>query len=134
MSEQYLGSVSSSRAAGEAISIEPQARDAAAPGLVSAAPGLDRSDPPQNSATLEDVEDAGVLVRMAREQLARDFADIERAAAALRLAQPSLQSWSKPATPAAAKTRPLWLLIGVLWLATAIVTVGAAVAITALAG
>jgi hypothetical protein len=34
----------------------------------------------------------------------------------------------------ALKTRPLWLLIGLLWLSTAIVTVGAACAIAVLYG
>jgi hypothetical protein len=66
--------------------------------------------------------------------LARDIADIENAAAALRRAEPALQSWTKPPAPAVPKSRPLWLLIGVLWLSTAIVTVGAACALAVLYG
>jgi hypothetical protein len=36
--------------------------------------------------------------------------------------------------PALRKPRPLWLLIGVLWLSTALVTAGTVVAIATLAG
>jgi hypothetical protein len=69
-----------------------------------------------------------------REQLDRDIADIERATAALQRAQPALQSWTNASTRAVRKPRPLWLLIGVLWLSTALVTAGAVVAIATLAG
>jgi hypothetical protein len=70
----------------------------------------------------------------ASDQLAREIADIEAATAALRKAEPALESWtSAPATPAR-KPRPIWLLIGVLWLSTALVTAGAVVAIATLAG
>jgi hypothetical protein len=79
-------------------------------------------------------EGAGTLAQFERDQLARDLADIENAAAALRRAEPALQSWTKPPAPAAPKSRPLWLLIGLLWLSTAIVTVGAACAIAVLYG
>lgn len=73
------------------------------------------------------------------DQLARDFAAIERAAEALRRAQPALQTWSRPRTddrPAmtVGRPRPVWLLIGLLWLSTALVTVGAVAAIARLAG
>jgi hypothetical protein len=73
------------------------------------------------------------------DQLARDIADIERATAALRRAQPGLQAWTEPATDersvgAARQARPIWLLIGLLWLSTALVTVGAVAAIARLAG
>lgn len=73
------------------------------------------------------------------DQLARDLADIERAAATLRRAQPALQAWSDSKTedrlaPAMRKPRPVWLLIGLLWLSTALVTVGAVAAIARLAG
>jgi hypothetical protein len=77
----------------------------------------------------------GPLTAAEREQLAREIADIENAAAALRKAQPALKSWSKPAVPALApKTRPLWFMIGVLWLSTALVTAGAAFAIHSFVG
>ena len=93
------------------------------------------SPTPRRRATDKIAENTGALTRFEQEQLAREFADIERASAALRLGEPALQSWIKPATPAAAnKPRPLWLLIGVLWLSTAIVTVGALAAIASLAG
>jgi len=73
------------------------------------------------------------------DQLERDLADIERAAAALRRAQPALEAWSSPraddrAPVATRKPRPVWLLIGLLWFSTALVTVGAVAAIARLAG
>jgi hypothetical protein len=69
-----------------------------------------------------------------RDQLAREIADIERAAAALRDAQPALKSWIKPPSPKLPKARPFWLFIGVLWLSTALVTAGAVVAIHSFVG
>lgn len=76
------------------------------------------------------------LAHFEQEQLAREYADIERASAALRLGQPTLKSWSKPtALPAVAKKpRSLWLLIGILWLSTAVITAGAVAAIATLVG
>jgi hypothetical protein len=77
------------------------------------------------------------------EQFARDIAEIERAAAALRRAQPGLETWNETWTEARAddaalfavrKARPVWLLIGALWLSTALVTVGAVAAIARLIG
>jgi hypothetical protein len=114
MSEQHLGARPSPRS-DEAILIEP--RD-----LESVRRALARESA------------AGGLAQFERDQLARDIADIESATAALQRAEPALESWSRPQTPAVAKTRPLWLLIGLLWLSTAIVTVGAAYAIVTLAG
>jgi hypothetical protein len=79
-------------------------------------------------------QDAGSLAQTVRDQLAREVADIEAATAALRRAEPELESWTKePANPGP-KQRPIWLLIGVLWLSTALVTAGAVVAIATLAG
>ena len=75
------------------------------------------------------------LLRFAQEQLARDIADIERARAALQRAEPALASWvAAAATPILPKVRPLWLLIGALWVSTALLTAGAVVAIASLAG
>jgi hypothetical protein len=112
MSEQDLGARPSNRR-DEAILIEP--RD-----LQSVRQAHDGA--------------GGALAQFERDQLARDIADIENATAALQRAEPALESWSKPQTPAVAKTRPLWMLIGLLWLSTAILTVGAAYAIVTLAG
>jgi hypothetical protein len=77
---------------------------------------------------------AGPLADFERDQLARDIADIESATAALRRAEPALQSWTKPQALAVAKPRPLWRLIALLWISTALVTVGAAYAIATLVG
>jgi hypothetical protein len=73
------------------------------------------------------------------DQLARDIAEIERATAALRKAEPALETWTGPRsgdTPAITphKPAPVWLLIGLLWLSTALITVGAVAAIARLAG
>jgi hypothetical protein len=73
------------------------------------------------------------------DQVALDIAEIERAAAALRKAEPALEAWTTssnnelpPVTPR--KPRPVWLLIGLLWLSTALVAAGAVAAIARLAG
>jgi hypothetical protein len=79
-------------------------------------------------------QDASAMAQTVRDQLARELSDIEAATAVLRQAEPGLESWTKqPANPAH-KPRPVWLLIGVLWLSTALVTAGAVVAIATLAG
>jgi hypothetical protein len=73
------------------------------------------------------------------DQLERDIAEIERATVALRKGAPALESWNQswsgdaPAMTAR-KPRPVWLLIGLLWLSTALVTAGAVAAIARLAG
>jgi hypothetical protein len=68
------------------------------------------------------------------DQLALDIAEIERATAALREAEPGLESLSAPPTPALGQARPVWLIIGLLWISTALATLGAVVAIAALVG
>jgi hypothetical protein len=83
---------------------EPQAEPASA-----AAPRSPR--PPADPA----------LAPEARDQLARDIAEIEQAAAALRRAEPSLE----PRFPSAEagtelrKVRSVWILIGLIWLSAA---------------
>ena len=81
-----------------------------------------------------DSDDSGLLAAADREHLEREIAAIERASAALRRAERELESWvdSPPAT--LRKPRPVWLLIGALWLSTALVTLGAAFAISVLVG
>jgi len=93
-----------------------------------------RAAPPRRRATDKLPEDSSALTRFEQEQLAREFADIERASAALQRAQPALQSWNKPEPAPAAQARPLWPLIGVIWLSTALVTGGMLAALAALAG
>jgi hypothetical protein len=65
---------------------------------------------------------------IAPDQLARDMAEIERAAAALRRAEPGLeprapdpQPGHEPRTP-----RSIWLVVGVIWL-TAVAVVSCAI-------
>lgn len=80
-------------------------------------------------------ENLEALNQSAQEQLTRELADIEAATAALRQGEPALESWSKAtAAPLMRKPQPVWLIIGVLWLSTAILTAGAVVAIATLAG
>lgn len=74
------------------------------------------------------------LTAAEREQFAREVTAIEQASAALRRGDPELQSWVDVPTPTMQKPRPVWLLIGVLWLSTALVTIGAVFAISALVG
>jgi len=121
MAEQYFDSLSSGSSDSGPISLEPRDID------------LERRNFVADLAH-GTVSEAGALAPAEREQLARDFADIERAIAALQRAEPALESWSRPALPADSRPRPLWLLIGVLWLSTALITVGAIVVIASLAG
>ena len=83
---------------------------------------------------LRDISESADKPAGEHDQLARDLAEIERAAAALRRAEPALESWVSPPALTLAKPRPVWLLIGLLWLSTALFTVGAVVAIHALVG
>ena len=117
MSIQALG-LASEKADGETVSIDLRGLEAAQRSLSEKAAA----------------EDINPLALAAREQLARDIADIEKATAALRRAEPGLETWIKPPAAATTNPRPLWLLIGALWLSTAIVTAGAVVAIATLAG
>jgi hypothetical protein len=99
-----------------------------------AAFAMPRSEPLPRDDLSEITEDAGAMAQTVRDQLARDVADIEIATAALRRAEPGLESWTKAPANTGGKPRPVWLLIGVLWLSTALVTAGAVVAIATLAG
>ena len=95
---------------------------------------LPQSEPLPLDDLSEIREDAGAMAQTVRDQLAREVADIETATAALRKAEPALESWTKAPANTGGKPRPVWLLIGVLWLSTALVTAGAVVAIASLAG
>jgi hypothetical protein len=114
MPEQDLGA-RPAQPVDEAIWIEPRDLESARQALMRA-------------------EGSGALAEFERAQLARDIADIESATAALRRAEPALQSWTKPPIPVVPKSRPLWLLMSLVWLSTAILTAGAAYAIAALYG
>jgi hypothetical protein len=159
MSEQTLGSPPDDRSTGEAIFIETPGLDKLRSGRGSVPQedlrqqdlqqqdlqqqdlqqqdlqqqDLQQQDLQQQDLQQEDLDNARALAQMARDQLARDIADIEHASAALRRAEPALESWTGRSA-SAPNPRPLWLLIGVLWVSTALVTVGAVVAIAAFAG
>lgn len=78
-------------------------------------------------------DDGAEQSQTVREQLARDIADIESATAVLRRAEPALESWTDSPATALRKPGPVWFLIGLLWLSTAL-AVGAVVAIATFAG
>jgi hypothetical protein len=77
-------------------------------------------EPPTEATT--GVESAGVkaapFAPVAPDQLARDMAEIERAAAALRRAEPTLErrALSPPVSLEAPAARSVWPLLGVIWL------------------
>jgi hypothetical protein len=117
MSGHSLGSLPSDQSIDDPLVFEPR-----------------RAEPHERAAD-KIVDGTRSLTQFEQDQLAREYADIERASAALRLGQPQLRSWSTPAVPTAAKKpRALWLLIGILWLSTAVITVGAVAAIATLVG
>jgi hypothetical protein len=95
---------------------------------------LPRSESLLRDDLSEITEDAGAMAQTVRDQLAREVADIEAATATLRKAEPALESWTKAPASTGGQPRPVWLLIGVLWLSTALVTAGAVVAIATIAG
>ena len=117
MLKQYVGSFSSEHSNADMVELAPP-----------------RSEPLPGDDLGEFAEDAGAMAQTVRDQLAREVADIEAATAALRRAEPALESWTKAPANIGGKPRPVWLLIGVLWLSTALVTAGAVVAIATLAG
>lgn len=90
----------------------------------------------QFEAALSDYPgDPDTLAQFERDQLARDIREIECATEALRRGEPALESWTDdPPLVALRKPRPVWLMIGLLWLSTALVTVGAVAAIAKLVG
>ena len=73
-------------------------------------------------------DNSGWIVAADVDQFERDIAAIQQATAILRREEPALQSWAEPA-PTFGTPRPLWLIIGVLWLSTALVTLSAMFAI-----
>jgi len=118
MSEHVLGSLPPNQPDGDAILIDLRGVETA-----------------RRTFAQDSIGTAKPLTPAEREQLARDIADIESAAAALRKAQPALKSWIKPPpSPMVPKAQRLWLLIGALWLSTALVTAGAVVAIHSFVG
>jgi hypothetical protein len=77
------------------------------------------------------------LARVDSDQVARDIAEIERVAAALRKAEPTLEAWSerpRSRTRPVRKPRSVWVIVSALWLSTALVTAGALAAIAKLVG
>jgi hypothetical protein len=116
MSKQHAGFLASDGAADNAVADEAHAlavRHDAAPAIAG---------------------DSGLLAAADRDHLEREIAAIERASASLRRAEPGLESWIDMPAPTMHKPRPIWLLVGVLWLSTALVTIGAVFAISALVG
>ena len=78
MLKQYVSSLSSEDSGAEMVAL--------------ASP---RSEPQRRDDLGEIAEDAGAMAQTVRDQLAREVADIEAATAALRRAEPALESWTK---------------------------------------
>ena len=82
-----------------------------------------------------DADDSGLLAAADREHLEREIAAIERAVGGLAPRRARARILGRFAAVATLrKPRPVWLLIGALWLSTALVTLGAAFAISVLVG
>jgi hypothetical protein len=66
-----------------------------------------------------------------REEFARAIAEIEQASAALRQAEPGLETWVKQPAEKTPPRKPqfVWAVIVTLWLSTALVIAGAVTAI-----
>jgi hypothetical protein len=97
------------------------------PGQVDAraAPPIAKTDPTADAATTgaDTAADGASFAPIAPDQLARDIAEIERAAAALRRAEPTLGP-RVPGIQAGGETqgpRSIWLLVGVIWITAAAV-------------
>lgn len=68
-------------------------------------------------------------------QIARDFAEIERAAAALRRAEPALEIWTAASTdPLVGTPHSVWRSVGLVWLVTVMIGGGALAVIAHFAG
>jgi len=78
--------------------------------------------------------DQATLAPAEHDQLTRDVEAIERAAASLRPSDPARETQKTPPAAPGAPSRAVWWLIGALWLAMALLTAGALVAIVMLAG
>ena len=65
------------------------------------------------------------------EEFARAIAEIEHASAALRKAEPALESWAKAPTKRFQSRRPksIWLLVATLWLSTGLIMAGVVTAV-----
>ncbi|MDE2284474.1 MAG: hypothetical protein KGK33_07660 [Hyphomicrobiales bacterium] len=118
MSEQHLGFLPPKAAAANAVLEAVGADDTA---KIVTQPVIETAD-------------ADAVAAADRAQLDRDIAAIEKASAALRRADPAMETWTDASPVVMQKPRPVWLLIGVLWLSTALVTLGAVFAISALVG
>jgi hypothetical protein len=118
MSEQHLGFLPPKAAAANAVLEAVGADDTA---KIVTQPVIDTAD-------------TDAVAAADRAQLDRDIAAIEKASAALRRADPAMETWTDAPPVVMQKPRPVWLLIGVLWLSTALVTLGAVFAISALVG
>jgi hypothetical protein len=114
------------------------ARGAALRELGPDEPGMDLPSASTEAGTRSD--SAADLVApfpaVAPDQLGRDMAEIERAAAALRRAEPGLERRvpHPPGNIEAPAARSVWPLLGVIWLTAVVVVSGAIGAIVLLLG
>jgi hypothetical protein len=83
---------------------------------------------PASDIRRDSLDISGWIAAADEDEFERDVAAIERATVILRRAEPALRSWAEPA-PTLGTPRPLWQLIGTLWLSSALVTLCAMFAI-----
>lgn len=86
--------------------------------------GAQPVDASANVLTRDLGENSGWIAVMDDDQFSRDIAAIEQASVALRRAEPALRSWAEP-PPIVTAPQPLWLIIGTLWVSTALVVLSA---------
>ena len=94
--------------------------------------GAQAVDAPVSDLKRDRGEDSGWIAAADDDQFNRDIAAIERASVALRRAEPALRSWAEPAA-SLNSPHPLWLIIGTLWVSTALVALCAVFAVYVLA-
>jgi len=95
--------------------------------------GYDQPKAPISNFVTEDVYATDLAPRSAnptytinQRELDRAIADIEEACAALKSAEPALETWRPdPAPPSEPrKSRSVWLLVGTIWLSIVLVVAG----------
>jgi hypothetical protein len=96
--------------------------------------GQDRRRPPVADATRPTANSAKAIEAVDQDQLAHAVAEIEKASAALRLAEPGLETGLPDAPARTRKYWSVWILVGGVWLSATLVVAGATGAILYLFG
>jgi hypothetical protein len=86
--------------------------------------GARHNDPPIEPLDVASNADASAPVVDA-DEYARAIAEIEQASAALRRAEPGLETWKPDAASEPRKSWPVWVLVSGIWISTVTVFAGA---------